>query len=98
MKKIPILLFSSVLLILAACSQPAEATAAPETVQISIKGMTCQNCVDSITSAVTKLPGVQACDVSLEQETAIVDFSSGALTAEQIQERIQRLGFEASID
>ena len=38
----------------------------------SIEGMTCQGCVDSITSALTQVPGVQSAKVSLQDKRAVV--------------------------
>lgn len=78
----------------AACKQES---APPETVTLQITGMTCQNCVDGITSAVSKLPGVTNCVVDLEGESAVVTYVPNHLSAGQIQQRINQLGFSASL-
>lgn len=46
----------------------------PEAVllRFSIDGMTCQQCVRAVTEAILQTDGVIACDVSLEDGTAVV--------------------------
>ena len=39
----------------------------------SVPGMTCQHCVDAITSEVGQVPGVQSVIVDLENKTVTVD-------------------------
>ncbi|MGA0333277.1 MAG: heavy-metal-associated domain-containing protein [Kiritimatiellia bacterium] len=53
--------------------------------------------MNAITSAVQQLPGVDTCTVSLEEASATVVYRPGTLTPEQIQKRINQLGFQASL-
>jgi Cu+-exporting ATPase len=92
-----LILLAATLGIQTACSKRTEAAAPPESIQLSIKGMTCESCVNGITTAVNNLPGVQSCEVSLEQESATVSFQPKSLTPEQIRDRINKLGFEATL-
>lgn len=80
-------------LLLAACGNTQ---VEPETVHLSVKGMTCESCVNGITDAVRKLPGVRSCVVSLEESSAVVQFNPRLLSADQIQTRVQQLGYEAA--
>ncbi|WFB34607.1 heavy metal-associated domain-containing protein [Kiritimatiellota bacterium B12222] len=94
MKKALLLIAVLLPLFFAGC---AKESLPPETIELSVKGMTCQDCVDGITGAVTQLPGVSSCTVSLEDENAVIAFAPNKLTAEQIEKRINQLGFKASI-
>jgi copper chaperone len=42
----------------------------------SVPGMTCQHCVDAITSEVAQVPGVQSVVVDLQAKTVTVDAPS----------------------
>jgi len=75
-----------------ACSKTS---AEPRTVEISVKGMTCESCVNAITQAMVELPGVSRVTVSLEQETATVTHDPSAVSDGQLAARINQLGFEA---
>jgi Cu+-exporting ATPase len=79
-------------LILTGCSQ---APADIQTVEIDVQGMTCEACVNSITTALTELPGVQSCEVSLDQHKTTVTLDANTLTPGQAAERINQLGFTA---
>lgn len=94
MKFVPALLFALTLLFTAACSQaPAE----PKTVALSIEGMTCENCVAGIQQSLNTLPGFQACTIDLETGNATVTFDPDTLSAEEISQRINLLGFTSVI-
>lgn len=92
--------FSLCFLFLTACSQPPpepEEPQEPETVVVSVKGMTCENCVKSINGAMAELPGMIESSVSLEEDTATLIHDPAQLTAEEIAARIQRLGYETRL-
>ena len=40
---------------------------------ITIAGMTCQNCVRHVTSALSSIPGVQSASVDLGRGTAVIE-------------------------
>ena len=62
---------------------------------ISIEGMTCSSCVNTITEGLTSLPFVSSVAVNLVSNNASVDFS-GADNLEKILEAIEDLGFDAT--
>ena len=64
---------------------------------IKIKGMGCQNCVNAVTESLTELDGVSKVNVSLEKESAEVEFDESKINAEKMIEAIKELEYEASI-
>lgn len=87
-----LLLFCLIPLLVACKPAPS-----PKNTTLTIKGMTCESCVNGITSELLKTPGVTGCTVTLSESNAVVQFDSTAITAEQIEKRIDGLGFEASL-
>lgn len=87
------------LLTVAITALPACDSAAPADVvaTVSVDGMHCQSCVASIEQAVTTLPGISACQVSLDDGTATIDADSeDALAAAKA--KIASLGFQVEND
>lgn len=66
-------------------------------VMINVEGMTCNSCVQSIEKNISKLGGVQSISVSLAAKTAQVRYSPGKVTAEQLREAIDDMGFDARL-
>ncbi|KAJ9061447.1 Cu(2+)-transporting P-type ATPase [Entomophthora muscae] len=64
-------------------------------VSLNVQGMTCQSCVQSITKAISPLPGILSAQISLEKESAIVKFTH-PITKEKIIQAIQDCGFDVS--
>ncbi|XP_060682161.1 copper-transporting ATPase 2-like [Hemiscyllium ocellatum] len=64
---------------------------------ISIAGMTCQSCVQSIESQISKEKGVVSIKVSLEHKNAMVKYIPTIISSQQICEAIDDMGFEASL-
>jgi Cu+-exporting ATPase len=64
---------------------------------ILIEGMTCSSCVSGIESSLKDIAGVQSVVVTLFPPRAIVDHNSSTVLAQAIIEKIQDMGFEASI-
>ena len=64
---------------------------------IKIKGMGCQNCVNAITESLNELDGVSKVNVSLEKESAEVEFDESKINSEKMIEAIKELEYEASI-
>lgn len=61
--------------------------------QLEIKGMTCNGCSSGVEKAVRAMNGVTACDVDLATETAMVSFDGNVVTALQVIERIEKMGY-----
>ena len=68
-----------------------------ECVTISISGMVCISCVNSIESVISEREGVHNIKVNLEKEEAIVTFSKQVTNIKDICESIEDMGFDASV-
>jgi copper chaperone CopZ/predicted peroxiredoxin len=62
-----------------------------------IDGMSCQGCADTITSALTKIPGVQSAKVSLQDKSAIVTASESQVPTEKILTAITIAGYKGQL-
>ncbi|WP_121756884.1 copper-binding metallochaperone CopP [Helicobacter felis] len=62
-------------------------------IDIPVKGMTCQHCVDKIEKFVGELEGVSYIEVDLDKQSVQVEFSAPA-SAEAIEEAIEEAGYE----
>ena len=66
-------------------------------ITIKIKGMGCQNCVNAVTESLTELEGISKVNVSLEKESAEVEFDESTINADKMIAAIKELEYEASI-
>lgn len=64
---------------------------------IKIDGMSCMHCVASVTNALQDLDGVSLVDVSLEQKNAVVEFDDTKLSADDLINTVEDIGFDASL-
>jgi copper chaperone CopZ len=66
---------------------------------IEIKGMTCEACAQSINSAISKIQGVNAVNVSLEKGEAIVGFDNNVkdIPTNRLLTAIEGIGYKPSI-
>jgi len=67
-----------------------------ETVRISVEGMTCAGCVNSVTRVLAALPGVSQADVSLTKARAKVTFDPAKTGVEAMKQAIERAGYKAA--
>lgn len=65
--------------------------------RITVRGMTCQNCVNTIESFVKKKDGVQFIRVSLEDKEAFIIYSPDQTNPPALRDIISDMGFEASL-
>jgi copper chaperone CopZ len=77
---------------------PAAAADAAQTtvLHFAVEGMHCNGCVMAITDTVSRLEGVTACEVSLDEKSAAVTVNDPALAAKIIEE-ISALGYTAEL-
>lgn len=75
---------------------PLSASAAEQTVTLSVPGMTCASCPYIVESAISGVEGVQAVETSLESRTATVTFDDAATTVEAITGATLNAGYESS--
>ncbi|KAJ1352217.1 Heavy-metal-associated domain [Parelaphostrongylus tenuis] len=66
-----------------------------EAAVISIRGMTCHSCVNTIQDAMRSRPGIRSCTVSLEKAEGTVVFDPSIWNGTSVAESIDDLGFEA---
>lgn len=67
------------------------------TTLISVIGMTCQSCVNTIEGSLKEMPGVIHSSISLSDNTALVTFNPNAVTPKQISDAIYSMGFDVNI-
>lgn len=67
------------------------------TVAVSIVGMTCQSCVQSVEGKISKAKGIVSIKVSLEENNAVIKYLKLEISPEQICQEIQDMGFDANI-
>lgn len=68
-----------------------------ETADFVIEGMTCAACAARIEKGLGKLPGVSAASVNLALETARVEYVPGAVSAADMQRKVEQLGYKATL-
>ncbi|SFA78217.1 Cu+-exporting ATPase [Cohnella sp. OV330] len=68
-----------------------------ETADFVIEGMTCAACAARIEKGIGKLPGVSAASVNLALETARVEYVPGAVSAADMQRKVEQLGYKATL-
>jgi copper chaperone CopZ len=64
-------------------------------IQLTISGMSCQNCVKSVTNGLYKVPGVQDVIVKLDTGIATVK-GDDSVSEEALREAIADRGFEVT--
>lgn len=70
---------------------------AESAVRIRVEGMHCQSCVQSIEGQIGPLSGVSRIQVSLEDGTARIVYRPLVVTQQELTDRIQDMGFEATL-
>ncbi|XP_068264455.1 copper-transporting ATPase 1 isoform X3 [Nyctibius grandis] len=68
-----------------------------KSIVISVEGMTCNSCVQTIEQHVGKMSGVHNIKVSLEDKNAVVIYDSKLQTPATLQEAIYDMGFDATL-
>lgn len=64
---------------------------------LSVEGMTCQSCVRNIEKNVSEMKGIKDIKVSLEEESAIVNFNFCQVDVQEIVEKIYDMGFDCKV-
>lgn len=63
------------------------------TIEVPIKGMDCAGCVQSVQKALSALPGVQAADVFLTSEKAVLRIDPNQVTRNHIEQAVTDAGY-----
>lgn len=74
----------------------AESPKTVVTTKLSIIGMVCMSCVQTIEGVLKEYTGVESIKVTLETETADVTFQPSLISEADIISQIEDMGFEAS--
>ncbi|XP_018430847.1 PREDICTED: copper-transporting ATPase 1-like, partial [Nanorana parkeri] len=69
----------------------------PQITVITIQGMTCNSCVQSIEGLISQKPGVRSIRVSLGDGTGTVEYDPAVTSPETLRDAIQDMGFDASL-
>ena len=73
----------------------ASVSAAPKTVTIRVKGMTCDKCSASVTKALKATVGVEEAQVSHQKGEAVITYDDQIVTVAKLREVINGTGFQA---
>ncbi|KAK7097662.1 copper-transporting ATPase 1-like isoform X2 [Littorina saxatilis] len=68
-----------------------------QTVVVSIKGMTCQSCVNTIEGKLSEHPAVKSIHVSLSDETGTIMYDPSSATPKMLAEAIDDMGFDCAV-
>lgn len=71
--------------------------AAPQTITLSVPGMTCAACPITVKKALTKVEGVQNVEVSYEHREAIVTFDDTRTSVEALTKATENAGYPSSV-
>jgi copper chaperone CopZ len=69
---------------------------AVETLNLSVRGMTCANCARSVERKLRGVPGVTKTSVSLEAASATVEYDTALAKPEALAKAVRELGYEAA--
>jgi copper chaperone len=91
-----ILLFAAL-----ACKQSkpaaqAEASAKPVMFEMSITGMSCQGCVETVRSSIAQLEGIDTVMVSLDKANAMVTFKPQKTDTVSIRKAVELNGYKVT--
>lgn len=71
------------------------ATEATATIDLSIEGMTCTGCENTICSNLEKIPGVKSVTASHTTGNAVIEYETGKVDTAKIKETVDGLGYKA---
>ncbi len=69
---------------------------AVETLNLSVRGMTCGNCVRTVERKLASTPGVTRVTVDLTSSSATVEYDSGLVEPEVLANAVRDLGYEVA--
>ncbi len=67
-----------------------------ETQHLSVIGMTCQGCVESVTRALQAISGVKSADVSLAVGSATIEFDEQLTSLDDLEQAVKQAGYDVS--
>jgi len=89
------------LVIFTACKQnkppdPNISSAEPVRIELSISGMMCMGCVETVRSSIAQLPGIDTVNVSLDKSNAIVAYKSHEIDSVKIRKAVEINGYKVT--
>jgi len=69
---------------------------AVETLNLSVRGMTCGNCVRAVERKLAATPGVTKVTVSLESAHAAIEYDSSLVKPEVLANTVRDLGYDVA--
>ena len=73
------------------------AWAAPQTVTLSVPGMTCAACPVTVKQALSRVSGVEKIDVSLDKKEAVVTFDDTKTNVAALTRATENAGYPSSV-
>jgi len=64
---------------------------------LAVKGMNCVACIPEIKSSLAKVQGVRSADVSLRDQTVIVEYNPAKASAQQLVKAVKAAGYDAQL-
>lgn len=64
---------------------------------LTVEGMTCSGCANSVTNVLNAVPGVEKTEVSLADNSAAVRYNPDQTTPETLIEAVEDAGYDASV-
>jgi copper chaperone len=64
------------------------------TATITVKGMTCSGCVNSVTKALKSVDGVQEANVDLQGQKATVTFNDTVTSVQALKQAVEDAGYD----
>ncbi len=71
--------------------------AAPQTVTLSVPGMTCPACPITVKKALSKVEGVSQVDVTFEKREAVVTFDDAKADTQKLTKATEDAGYPSSV-
>lgn len=65
-----------------------------ETQYLSVTGMTCQGCVESVTRALQAISGVRNAEVSLAVGSATIEFDEQLTSLDDLEQAVKQAGYD----
>lgn len=82
---------------LALAAAASLAVAAPQTVKLSVPGMTCAACPITVKKALSKVDGVSKAEVSYEKREAVVTFDDSRASVQKLTKASADAGYPATV-
>ena len=83
-------------LLLGSLALSGVAIAVPQTVTLSVPGMTCSACPITVKKALQKVDGVEKVAVTYEPKEAVVTFDDSKTTVDKLREATTKAGYPSS--